>query len=205
MPFSSLNKGNLLRTKNCCRPSGDRTTARRGEPSRGDKPTAQEDREGSNTPALYLDGALARIPIPTSNRCLGKTATAQAVNFIARDGRNRDRDLVPEHSRAVRQGIPGRCPWYVSGRACARRLLSLCVPVPHAVSGILRPRERFRGRAPNRKQSPSQQEQAWTDFPLGLFVRRSSLGRSASCLSAPGWSRCSQSHRSPCQRWTAAK
>lgn len=60
--------------------------------------------------ALRRSGPEEPLPKVESPQFLGKTATAQAPEFIAEDGRNRDRDLVPKHSRAVRQGIPGPCP-----------------------------------------------------------------------------------------------
>ena len=61
-----------------------------GEPSRGDKSTAKEDREGPSTPALHFDGTLVGVSVPISKHRLRTTSTPQVLSFISGDGRSRD-------------------------------------------------------------------------------------------------------------------
>src|SRR5260370_9048027 len=95
--------------------------------------------------SLHSDRTLDGLPISVSKHNLRKTSTSQIVTVIAPDEDCRDPGSAPTHSRAVRRGIQGPGPSYVSRQARARLLLSCDASDQREESGILHPQERYAG------------------------------------------------------------
>src|SRR6267154_2516843 len=95
--------------------------------------------------SLHCDRNLDGLPIAVSKHNLRKTSTSQIVTVIAPDEDCRDPGSAPTHSRAVRRGIQGRGPSYVSRQARARLLLSCDASEQREESGILQRQERYAG------------------------------------------------------------